>query len=148
MSPTGEWMRLSDEVATTGVNTSDQELFGVHYAGYLWANLSGLSLFGIAGYTNEGAPTPDDMYDELRHIIRSYLGDSKLNMGRVNSLLQKADSSQSQWQGHPDSMAATNILEALIKETLSMIKTRALTEDQGRLLIEKARGIIVAIQQP
>jgi hypothetical protein len=147
MSSAGEWVRLSDVIDSTGVNTTDVELFGVEYAGYVWANASGLSLFGIAGYTNEGAPTPDDLYDELRHEIRSLLGASKLNMGRVNSLLQKADASQSRWQAG-GTVPAANILDALVKEVLSMVKTKALTQEQGGLLIEKANGIIVAIQQP
>ena len=38
----------------TGVNTTDVVLFGKQYAGYVWANLSSLSTFGIAGLTNEG----------------------------------------------------------------------------------------------
>ena len=53
MNAEGDWVRLSDIVETTGVNTTDVELFGVSYEGYLWANLSGLSLFGIAGLTGE-----------------------------------------------------------------------------------------------
>ncbi len=53
MSADGEWVRLSDMVDTAGVNTTDVELFGMHYEGYLWANVSGLSLFGIAGQPDE-----------------------------------------------------------------------------------------------
>jgi hypothetical protein len=55
MSSDGGWVRLSDLVDTTGVNTTDVELFGVSYEGYLWANVSGLSLFGIAGQPDEEA---------------------------------------------------------------------------------------------
>ena len=58
MSVDGAWVRLSDIVDTTGVNTTDLELFGVSYEGYLWANVSGLSLFGIAGLPDEVAPDP------------------------------------------------------------------------------------------
>jgi hypothetical protein len=53
MSADGVWVRLSDIVDTTGVNTTNVELFGVSYEGYLWANVSGLSLFGIAGQPDE-----------------------------------------------------------------------------------------------
>ena len=56
LSADGEWVRLSDIVDTTGVNTTDVELFGMSYEGYLWANVSGLSLFGIAGQPDEGLP--------------------------------------------------------------------------------------------
>ena len=49
----GKWVRLSDIVDSTGVNTTNVELFGVSYEGYLWANVSGLSLFGIAGEPDE-----------------------------------------------------------------------------------------------
>ncbi len=54
MSADGSWVRLSDIVDTTGVNTTDVEMFGMTYEGYLWANVSGLSLFGIAGLMDEG----------------------------------------------------------------------------------------------
>jgi hypothetical protein len=53
MSADGEWIRLSDTVDTTGVNTTNVEMFGVSYEGFLWANVSGLSLFGIAGQPDE-----------------------------------------------------------------------------------------------
>ena len=53
MSADGRWIRLSDLVDTTGVNTTNVELFGVSYEGYVWANVSGLSLFGIAGQPDE-----------------------------------------------------------------------------------------------
>ena len=56
MSADGKWVRLSDVVDTTGVNTTDVEMFGVSYEGYLWANVSGLSMFGIAGLPGEELP--------------------------------------------------------------------------------------------
>jgi hypothetical protein len=146
MSAAGEWMRLSDEIETTGVNTTDQVLFGISYEGYLWANLSGLSLFGIAGFTNGGAPTPDKLYDELRVLIWQYRSPDVLNTGRANSLLQKVDASENRWQEKPDSMAATNILEALVKEVSSIMKTGVLTEQEGNTLIMKANQIMALIQ--
>jgi hypothetical protein len=122
------------------------ELFGKSYEGYLWANVSGLSLFGVAGLTNKGPPTPDELYDELRGIICHYWDLGILNKGRANSLLQKVDSSQQQWQKNGDSKAGTNILEALVKETMSMIKTAVLTQDQGDMIIGKALEVIDAIR--
>jgi hypothetical protein len=146
LSSAGDWRRLADEVDTTGVNTTDVELFGKSYEGYLWANVSGLSLFGIAGFTNEGPPTPDDLYDELRDLIVHFRSPDKLTSGRANSLLQKIDASESRWQDKPDSMAATNILEALVKEVSSIVKTGVLTAEEGTLLMMKANQIIAAIQ--
>jgi len=146
MSTAGEWVRLSDVIDTTGVNTTNQELFGMSYEGYLWANVSGLSLFGIAGFTDEGLPTPYELYDELRNLIAQHRSPDKLNAGRVNSLLQKVDSSESRWLEKPDTMAATNILEALIKEVTSIMKTGVLTEDEGTPLVVKAYEIIAAIR--
>jgi hypothetical protein len=146
MSAGDGWTRLSDDVNTTGVNTTNVELFGKSYEGYLWANVSGLSLFGIAGLTNKGPPTPDELYDELRGIICHYWDLGILNKGRANSLLQKVDSSQQQWQKNGDSKAGTNILEALVKETMSMIKTAVLTQDQGDMIIGKALEVIDAIR--
>ena len=146
LSSAGDWRRLADEVDTTGVNTTDVELFGKSYEGYLWANVSGLSLFGIAGFTNEGPPTPDEMYEELREIIIGYYDAGILNKGRANSLLQKVDASQHQWQEKGTSMAATNILEALVKEVMSMLKSGLLTGDEGEMLMAKANEIITAIR--
>jgi hypothetical protein len=54
MSDDGTWVRLADVIDTTGVNTTNIELFGKSYEGYVWANVSGLSLFGIAGMPDEG----------------------------------------------------------------------------------------------
>jgi hypothetical protein len=145
MSATGEWRRLSDVVNTTGVNTTDIVLFGRPYGGYLWANLSGLSLFGIAGLTNEGPPTPDEMYDELRGMIYDLLDAGILKKGHGNSLLQKVDTSQGRWQEKATSMAATNILEAFVNEASTLMKTGALTQVQAGALIDKAYEIISAI---
>jgi len=53
LSDDGSWVRLSDITDTTGVNTTDVELYGKQYEGFVWANVSGLSLFGIAGLPDE-----------------------------------------------------------------------------------------------
>jgi hypothetical protein len=146
MSASGEWVRLSDIVNTIGVNTTNVELFGMSYEGRLWANISGLSLFGIAGLTNQALPTPEELYDDLREIICHFRDVGSLNKGQANSLLQKVDASESRWQEKPDSMAATNILEALISEATAIVDRGALTVDEGNLIIAKANQIISAIR--
>ncbi|TFH09771.1 MAG: hypothetical protein E4H14_03830 [Candidatus Thorarchaeota archaeon] len=48
----GQWVKLSDDlswVLDCGVNTTDAEIYGERYAGYIWAQVTHLSLFGIAG---------------------------------------------------------------------------------------------------
>ncbi len=146
MSASGDWIRLSEVISTTGVNTTNLEMFGKSYEGYLWANVSSLSLFGIAGQTNETPPTPDELYDELRDLIIELRGSDKLSSGRANSLLQKVDASESHWEKRSDGPAAINTLEALIKEVASMVKTSLLTKDEGTMLVMKANQIIEAIQ--
>jgi len=56
---TGSWTKLTEEldwVHAVGVNTTDIELFGNSYAGYVWAEVSHLSLYGIAGLTFNQPP--------------------------------------------------------------------------------------------
>jgi len=60
-------------------------------------------------------------------------------------LLQKVDASQDRWHERPDSTAATNTLEALIKEVRSIVKSHVLTQAEGDLLVTKASEIIAAI---
>ncbi len=51
----GSWSRLVDDldwVMEAGVNTTDQKIHGMQYAGYLFARTTHLSLFGIAGLEN------------------------------------------------------------------------------------------------
>jgi len=48
----GTWTKLSGSlewVKGTGVNTTDMTMYGKDYAGFLWADVSHLSLFGAAG---------------------------------------------------------------------------------------------------
>jgi hypothetical protein len=105
-------------------------------------------LFGIAGLTNGAQPTPGELYDELRQIIHGFADAGVLSKGRANSLLQKVNASENQWQERPDGPAASNILEALVKETLSLIKTGVLTQMQGDSILGKANEIWAAIQPP
>ncbi|MHA1908354.1 MAG: hypothetical protein ACW98Y_13730 [Candidatus Thorarchaeota archaeon] len=49
---TSMWVRLTDDlewVVATGVNTTDIMVYGEIYAGYVWARVTHLSLFGVAG---------------------------------------------------------------------------------------------------
>jgi len=148
LGPTGEWVRLSSIVDTTGVNTTDLELFGKSYAGYLWANVSSLSLFGIAGMTYGAQPTPEELYEELRQVILGFEDEGVLSGGRANSLLQKVNASEKQWQERPDGPAATNILEALMKETQAMVRSGVLTQLQGDSILNKANEVLEAIGPP
>jgi len=46
------WIRLTSDlewVIGSGLNTTDVEIYGESYAGYVWANVTRLSLFGLAG---------------------------------------------------------------------------------------------------
>ncbi len=47
----GRWERIGSghESNMTGVNTTDQEIFGIRYSGYVWANMTELSWFALAG---------------------------------------------------------------------------------------------------
>ncbi len=49
-----EWVKITDDlswVIATGVNTTDINVFGENYAGYVWIQTTELSLFAIAGQT-------------------------------------------------------------------------------------------------
>ena len=48
----GTWSKLTTDlswVIETGVNTTDVELYGKNYAGYVWAYVSHFTLYGVAG---------------------------------------------------------------------------------------------------
>ena|GEM_PF-966654 len=58
---TGRWTKLSEElvwVSETGVETTNEELYGTSYEGYVWAIVSHLSLFALAGEPIPGAVVP------------------------------------------------------------------------------------------
>jgi len=55
----GTWTKLSEElecVHAVGVNTTDIELYGRSYAGHVWAEISHLSLYGVAGLPHNRPP--------------------------------------------------------------------------------------------
>lgn len=63
---TGKWTKLTNGtswVFGTGVNTTNVELYGKEYEGYVWANVSHFSVYGIASEgraTGGGGGTPQD----------------------------------------------------------------------------------------
>ncbi|MFW9964031.1 MAG: hypothetical protein ACFFCX_10730 [Candidatus Sifarchaeia archaeon] len=58
-----QWVKLSEELSWVlgiGVNTTDVELYGESYAGYIWVQVTHLSLFGVAGQPYQ-IPLPIEM---------------------------------------------------------------------------------------
>ncbi len=68
---TGNWVRLTPDlewVNDTGLETADLEMYGVPYAGFLWAEVSHLSLFSAGGRMRDfiattARPGPDVTVD-------------------------------------------------------------------------------------
>ncbi len=51
---TGSWEKLTEDldwVLGVGVNTTDVEMYGESYAGYIWAHVTHLSTYGVGGLT-------------------------------------------------------------------------------------------------
>ena len=68
-----QWTKLSadlDWVSEIGVDTEDIELYGNSYAGYVWASVSHLSLFGLAGQPSV-EPIEADVHIVPRTINRN-----------------------------------------------------------------------------
>jgi hypothetical protein len=71
---TGKWTKLTNAtswVFDTGVNTTNVDLYGKSYEGYVWANVSHFSLFAVVseGRAQGGSGTPvDSDTDGLRDI--------------------------------------------------------------------------------
>jgi hypothetical protein len=87
-------------------------------------------------------------YDDLREVVIDCCFDGNFNPGQANSLLQKLDASQHQWQDKDNTKAATNIMEAFINEIGALVSAGVLGESQGSSLINSANVLIVAIQPP
>ena len=61
---TDEWVKLTDDldwVLAMGVNTTDVEVYGETYAGYIWVQVEHLSLFAVAGQVYQVALFADWM---------------------------------------------------------------------------------------
>ncbi|NVM52610.1 MAG: DUF4332 domain-containing protein [Candidatus Helarchaeota archaeon] len=51
---TGSWIKLTEDldwVLEVGINTTDVELYGESYAGFIWARVTHLSTYGVGGLT-------------------------------------------------------------------------------------------------
>jgi len=72
------WIRVTDDlpwVNATGVDTNDVILFGREYAGYIWANVTRFSTFGIAGLPNVYIPyVPPPPVAFAGHDLTIYAG--------------------------------------------------------------------------
>jgi hypothetical protein len=61
----GQWIKLSRDlnwVIDFGLNTTNFELYGESYAGYVWASVSHLSLYGVAGLPYNRPPDVTNAY--------------------------------------------------------------------------------------
>jgi len=68
---TGLFTKVTDNldwVFATGVNTTDVELYGESYAGYVWAKLAHYSLYGLAGITSNRPPNVTDAYPSIEYL--------------------------------------------------------------------------------
>ena len=72
-SDDGRWERIGSGLGsnTTGVNTTDQEIFGIRYSGYVWANVTELGWFALAGRPHA---------IDVRIDIRSSDGNDKMSI--------------------------------------------------------------------
>ncbi|MFW9927443.1 MAG: hypothetical protein ACFFDM_11880, partial [Candidatus Thorarchaeota archaeon] len=67
----GLWIELHeglDWVLGTGVNTTDLYLFGEVYAGYVWAQVTHLSLYGVAGMTYNSPPDVSEAIPSIEFL--------------------------------------------------------------------------------
>jgi len=67
----GHWTKLTKEVdwvIDTGVNTTDIELYGKAYAGYVWAYVSHFSLYGLAGISGNRPPDITNAHPSIEYL--------------------------------------------------------------------------------
>ena len=65
------WNKLSKDlnwVIETGINTSDVELYGESYAGYVWADLTHFSLYGLAALSGNRPPDVSNAYPSIEYL--------------------------------------------------------------------------------
>lgn len=58
-----------DWVNEVGINTTDTEVFGISYAGYLWLNITHLSLFSMGGKVSSGVETEAVPGDDISALV-------------------------------------------------------------------------------
>ncbi|NIV80245.1 MAG: PKD domain-containing protein [Thermoplasmata archaeon] len=86
----GVWVKVREDlpwVTATGVNTTDVELYGIQYAGYVWADISHFSHFGAGGKPNTFLPTlanAGDDIDGLTNQIIDFDGTGSEGNGELN----------------------------------------------------------------
>jgi len=86
----GTWVKVREDlpwVTATGVNTTDVELYGTQYAGYIWAEINHFSNFGAGGRPNTFLPTLADAgedIDGLTHQIIPFNGTLSEGNGELN----------------------------------------------------------------
>jgi len=67
----GIWTKLDEGlswVVKTGVNTEDVSVYGKEYAGYVYAYISHLSFFGLAGLPNNRPPDISDAHPSIEYL--------------------------------------------------------------------------------
>ena len=65
------WIKLSEDldwVIDIGVNTTDVELYGESYAGYVWADLTHFSLYGLAALPGNRPPDVSNAYPSIEYL--------------------------------------------------------------------------------
>lgn len=135
---TGSWTRLDpalEWVIEVGVNTTDVELYGNSYAGYIWATVSQASLFGIGGMKNafespeiatqyliaeiEGMDLPPGLENSMVTVLE--IGIVMMEKGRYHT--------------------AVHLLEAFINHVEAM-SGKKIGSEQADMLVDFAQGII------
>jgi hypothetical protein len=68
---TGLWTKLTEDidwVTDAGVNTTDIHLYGENYSGYVWADLTHFSLYGLAAPTFNRPPNVTNAYPSIEYL--------------------------------------------------------------------------------
>jgi hypothetical protein len=63
-----DWSQVTENlnwVLDTGVNTTDIQIYGEQYSGYIWAALSHFSLYGLGGMTFNKPPDTSEAYPSI-----------------------------------------------------------------------------------
>jgi len=87
----GVWQAMVAGPDTCGVNTTDQEMFGVSYAGFVWANVTELGWFAL-----EGAPHAIEVMVDVRSVD----GNDKVSMhsnGLLRIIVHGNDEAHADW---------------------------------------------------
>jgi PKD repeat protein len=67
----GKWVQLSDTmewVIGTGLETTNTKMYGVEYEGYIWAHVTHLSLYGLAGTPRTSSTFGKTVFPPTAHI--------------------------------------------------------------------------------